>query len=108
MADEKSNPLRNDSEVVETFRKLILEHKNAIRISVLEDLVESCYGPQALLNGQKITDIISFKEWLGEAATSQRAPGQRSRRITTNLPHSDQRGVETGMGSQKKGPLSKL
>ncbi|MHB8218660.1 MAG: hypothetical protein ACYDDS_21520 [Candidatus Sulfotelmatobacter sp.] len=64
MADEKSNPLRNDSEVVETFRKLILEHKNAIRISVLEDLVESCYGPQALLNGQKITDIISFKEWL--------------------------------------------
>ena len=64
MANEKFNPSRNDSEVVETFRKLINEYKDAIRISVLEELVESCYGPQALLNGRKIRDVIDFKEWL--------------------------------------------
>jgi hypothetical protein len=61
MADEKFNP---DTDVVETFRKLINEHKKAIRVSVLEELIESCYGPQALLNGQRINDVVDFKYWL--------------------------------------------
>jgi hypothetical protein len=60
MADENV-PQEN---VVEVFRKLLDAHKNNIRLIVLEELVESCYGPQALLNGRKITDVISFKEWL--------------------------------------------
>jgi hypothetical protein len=64
--------------VVETFRKLINEHKKAVRVSVLEDLVESCYGPQALLNGRKITDVISFKEWL--EAKVQEAKEQQGNR----------------------------
>lgn len=64
--------------VVETFRKLINEHKKAIRVSVLEDLVESCSGPQALLNGRKITDVISFKEWL--EAKVQEAKEQQGNR----------------------------
>jgi hypothetical protein len=61
MADEKFNL---DTDVVETFRKLINEHKKAIRVSVLEELIESCYGPQALLNGQRINDVVDFKYWL--------------------------------------------
>jgi hypothetical protein len=31
---------------------------------VLEELIESCYGPQVLLDGRKISDITDFKEWL--------------------------------------------
>ncbi len=65
MVDEKFNPLRKDeSEVVKTFRKLLDEHKNNLRIAVLEELIESCYGPQTLLDGRRIQDITDFKEWL--------------------------------------------
>jgi hypothetical protein len=64
MADAKFNPARNDSEVVETFRKLVNEYKDAIRVSVLGELIESCYGPQALLDGEKIRDVIDFKFWI--------------------------------------------
>jgi hypothetical protein len=52
------------NQVVNQFRQLLNEYKDSIRISVLEELVESCYGPQALLNGRKITNIADFKDWL--------------------------------------------
>jgi hypothetical protein len=72
MVDEKPE------NVVETFRKAINEHKSYIRISVLEELIESCYGPQALLNGKKINDLIDFKEWL--EAKLQQAKEQEAKR----------------------------
>jgi hypothetical protein len=52
------------NQVVNQFRQLILEYKDSIRVSLLEELVEQCYGPQALLNGRKINDVVDFKEWL--------------------------------------------
>src|SRR5579863_10114845 len=59
MADAHLNP-----DVVETFRKLLDEHKKNIRLMVLEELIGECYGPQALLNGRRITTIPDFKDWL--------------------------------------------
>jgi hypothetical protein len=78
MADEKFNP-RNDVDVMGVFRKAINEHKSYIRISVLEELIESCYGPQALLNGRKIVDVIDFKEWL--EAKLQEAREEEAKRL---------------------------
>jgi hypothetical protein len=52
------------NQVVNQFRQLLNTYRSTIRVSVLEGLIEECYGPQALLNGRKITDVISFKEWL--------------------------------------------
>ena len=46
------------------FKQLLDVHKHNIRLIVLEELISECYGPQPLLNGRRITDIISFKEWL--------------------------------------------
>jgi len=50
--------------VVAIFKQLLEAHKKNIRLIVLEELISECYGPQPLLNGRKITDVISFKEWL--------------------------------------------
>jgi|GEM_PF-4788606 len=50
--------------VVAIFKQLLDAHKHDIRLIVLEELITECYGPQPLLNGRRITDIISFKEWL--------------------------------------------
>jgi hypothetical protein len=48
----------------EAFQQLLNTYKQDIRVSVLEELIESCYGPQALLNGQRINDVVDFKYWL--------------------------------------------
>ena len=50
--------------VVAIFKQLLEAHKKNIRLIVLEELIAECYGPQLLLNGRRITDVISFKEWL--------------------------------------------
>ncbi|MGA8216647.1 MAG: hypothetical protein WB799_23880 [Candidatus Sulfotelmatobacter sp.] len=52
------------NQVVNQFRQLLNTFRSTIRVSVLEGLIEECYGPQALLNGKRINDLIDFKEWL--------------------------------------------
>ncbi len=56
-----SNPEEN---VVAIFKQLLEAHKKNIRVMVMEELIGECYGPQALLNGRRITDVTDFKEWL--------------------------------------------
>jgi hypothetical protein len=46
------------------FKQLLEAHKKNIRLIVLEELISECYGPQALLNGRRITNIADFKDWL--------------------------------------------
>jgi hypothetical protein len=62
------------------FKQLLDVHKHEIRLIVLEELISECYGPQALLNGRKITDVISFKEWL--EAKLQQAKEQQAEEVT--------------------------
>ena len=50
--------------VVAVFRQLLEAHKKNIRVMVMEELIEECYGPQPLLNGRPIQDVTDFKEWL--------------------------------------------
>jgi hypothetical protein len=85
MADTKLNP---NAEYIEAFRKLINEYKDAIRVSVLEELIESCYGPQAVLDGKKIRDVIDFKFWLEKKlqdAREQQAAKEGTQKTTA--PH---------------------
>ena len=60
MADEQFN----SEDVVKAFRKPLDVHKFNIRIIVLDELISECYGPQALLEGKKIRDIVDLKFWL--------------------------------------------
>ncbi len=50
--------------VVSIFKQLLEVHKKNIRLIVLEELISECYGPQPLLNGRRINDVVDFKEWL--------------------------------------------
>jgi hypothetical protein len=65
MVDD-NNPSRRDTspEVRHLFRQLLDEHKHAIRLIVLEELIAECYGPQPLLDGRRINDLSDFREWL--------------------------------------------
>ena len=66
-------PRRDTSpEVRNLFRQLLDEHKHNIRLIVLEELINECYGPQALLKGKSIRDITDFKEWLEARLASEK------------------------------------
>lgn len=64
MVDD-NNPSRRETspEVRHLFKQLLDEHKHNIRIIVLEELIEECYGA-APLKGRRLVDVMDFKEWL--------------------------------------------
>lgn len=64
MANGNVSPRPDTSEVVNQFSKLLNTYKAALRVEVLDELINECYGPQPLLGGRPISDVTDLKEWL--------------------------------------------
>jgi hypothetical protein len=67
--------------VVPLFRSLLDTYKKELRIEVLEELINECYGPQPLLNGRTITDVTDLKEWL-EAKLAEESKAEAAMVVT--------------------------
>lgn len=54
----------SSADVVPLFRSLLDTYKKELRVEVLDQLISETYGPQSLLQGRTIKDVVAFKEWL--------------------------------------------
>jgi hypothetical protein len=88
MANENVTRRETSPEVRELFRQLLNEHKHNIKIIVLEELIEQCYGA-APLKGRRLVDVMDFKEWLEaklQDAKEQQAAKEGTPKITLAPP----------------------